>query len=362
MPATVIDGDGHIFEDNDNILRRMPPSYKLGGINPIGSPFPPLDDFHFLVGTTPGMRSGRGAVGVEGWLRFLDDTAIDMTVLYPTFGLGSGHIPYPEWAVHVSRAYNDWLYETYLARDPRFKGVALIPMQEPEAAVAELRRAVNDLGMCGAMLPSNGLKAHLGSKEYWPVYAEAERLGCCLGVHGGAHNGWGMDHLSPYPPVHSIGHPHGQLMALGGMIFNGVFDKYPGLKVGFMEAGTAWFLLALERFGGSYETNTPHEPRGYFFEQGEDESVRDVLLRHVKAGRIYIGCEGDELTLTDLIRRTGSECLLFSSDFPHEPTTEMCQREIEELRDNPGLSEADKSNILATNAERFYRIRVPVAQ
>ncbi len=107
-------------------------------------------------------------------------------------------------------------------------------------------------------------------------------------------------------------------MALGCLIFNGVFDKYPGLKVGFMEAGTAWFLLALERFGGSYETNTPHDPRGYFFEQGEHESV----------------CE---------------------------PATEMCKHEIEELRGNPGLTEADKANILAANAERFYRIRVPVA-
>lgn len=84
------------------------------------------------------------------------------------------------------------------------------------------------------------------------------------------------------------------------------------------------------------------------------------MLRQLKAGRIYIGCEGDELTLVDLIRRTGSECLLFSSDFPHEPTTEMCKHEIEELRENPGLSDADKTNILAANAERFYRIRVPV--
>ena len=112
--ATVIDGDGHIFEDNDSILRRMPSTYKLGGTNPTGSPFPPLEPFHFQVGTTPGMRSGRS------------------------------HIPYPEWAIHVSRAYNDWLYEAYLARDPRFKGVALIPMQEPEAAVssAPTRRSI----------------------------------------------------------------------------------------------------------------------------------------------------------------------------------------------------------------------------
>ena len=63
------------------------------------------------------------------------------------------------------------------------------------------------------MLPSNGLPAHLGAKEYWPVYAEASRLGCCLGVHGGAHEGLGMDYLTPYAPINGLGHPFGQMVA-----------------------------------------------------------------------------------------------------------------------------------------------------
>ena len=73
---------------------------------------------------------------------------------------------------------------------------------------------------------------------------EADRLGCALGVHGGAHENLGLDDLTPYAPVHSLGHPFGQMISFGGMIFNGVFDKFPNVKFGFMEGGVAW-LLAL---------------------------------------------------------------------------------------------------------------------
>ena len=110
--------------------------------------------------------------------------------------------------------------------------MALIPLQDPAAAVEELRRAVQDLGMRGAILPSTGLKSHLGAKEYWPVYAEAERLGCCLAVHGGCHSGLGMDDLNVYTPVHALGHPYGMGIAFAGIVFNGICDKFPGIRWG----------------------------------------------------------------------------------------------------------------------------------
>ena len=111
--------------------------------------------------------------------------------------------------------------------------MALIPMQEPQAAVEELRRAVKELGMVGAMLPSTGLPNHLGAIEYWPVYEEAERLGCCLAVHGGAHSGIGLDYMNVYTPVHALGHPFGITISFAGILFNGIFDRYPGLRMAF---------------------------------------------------------------------------------------------------------------------------------
>ena len=180
----IIDGDGHVFEDMDAILDLMPPRYKK---RPQGRDlFPPLDHLHSanLHDHPPGAFT---RVGPDGWLHFLDDVGIEMAVLYTTRGLAFGKVVSRDWAIDLARAYNDWLYQTYLKRSSRFQGIALLPLQEPEAAVEELRRAVEELGMCGAMLPSTGIQFNLGHKIYWPIYAEANRLRCCLGVHGGAH-------------------------------------------------------------------------------------------------------------------------------------------------------------------------------
>ena len=80
-----------------------------------------------------------------------------------------------------------------MKRSPKLKAMALIPMQDVSEAVNEMRRAVKELGMPGAMLPSRGLPFDLGHRTYWPIYAEAEKLGCALAVHGGCHHGLGLD-------------------------------------------------------------------------------------------------------------------------------------------------------------------------
>ena len=90
----------------------------------------------------------------------MEDVGIETSVLYTTLGLAFGKIVSRDWAIDVARAYNDWLYNTYMKRSPRFRGMGLVPLQEPEAAVEELKRAVKELGMCGAMLPSTGIQAN----------------------------------------------------------------------------------------------------------------------------------------------------------------------------------------------------------
>src|SRR5499425_2482239 len=74
----------------------------------------------------------------------------------------------------------------------------------------------------------------------WPIYGEAERLGCAIAIHGGVHEGMLMDDLSPYAPVNALGHPMSQMICFAGIIFNGIFDRFPGVRIGFMEAGSAW--------------------------------------------------------------------------------------------------------------------------
>jgi len=346
----VIDGDGHVFEDNDGLAKFLPDEFRRGPAPDRW--FPPLDQFHAFIGQTP-PGSFRRDTGVDGWIDFMDDVGIDSAVLYTTSGLAVGKIFHLDWAIALTRAYNDWLHEAYLSVSPRFKGMALIPMQEPEAAVVELRRAVLELGFCGAMLPSTGLKDHLGAKEYWPVYAEADRLGCALGVHGGAHSGLGFDHLNNYTPVGAMGHPLGLLINFSGIVFHGVLDRFPNAKFGFMEGGVAWLLVAIERFDRAHETHIQYNPRGELSPPA-DEQVSDYIRKHVKAGRLYVGCEGDEPALAHACSQVGSEMFVYSSDFPHEVNNAMCKREIEELVECEELTDIDKANILHANAERFY--------
>lgn len=351
----VVDGDGHVMEDWDSLLEFMPAPYKKSGRFG-GRLFPPLDHLHSasLHDLVPGAFR---QVDVDGWLEFMDEVGIERAVLYTTGGLAFGKVINGEFAIDSARAYNNWFSETYLKRSPRFQGLGLIPMQEPEEAVKELRRIVEELGFCGAMLPSTGFKGHLGSKEYWPVYAEANRLGCCLAVHGGAHEGFGMDYLTPYAPINALGHPFGQMVAFAAIIFNGIFDKFPNLRIGFMEAGVAWLQTCIERFHRGWETHIAYDPRKEYVRLEPGESVSAYIKRHIEAGRVFVGCEGTEPALHEAIGAVGNKPFVFSSDFPHEVNNDYCRHEIEEILENKHLTEDDKHAVLHRNAERFYDLR-----
>jgi len=349
----IVDGDGHVMEDGAAMAKFLPEPYCRR--TDVDRWFPPLDHFHDFIGQTPPGSFRR--VGPDGWLEFLEDVGIDTTILYTTGGLAYGKVFHRDWAIALARAYNDYVHETYLARSPRFQAMALIPMQEPQAAVDELCRAVEELGFRGAMLPSTGLKDQLGAKDFWPVYKEADRLRCAIGVHGGAHSGLGYDHMNVYTPVPAIGHPHGLLFQLGGMLFNGVFDRYPNARYGFMEGGVAWALVAYERFDRSHETHIQYNPRGELAPAAEDK-VADYMLRHIREGRLFVGCEGDEPSIAHAIKLLGREAFVYSSDFPHEVNNDTCKEEIHDFLENDALSEDDKAAVLHANAERFYGLKV----
>ena len=161
-------------------------------------------------------------------------------------------------------------------------------MQEPASAVVEPRRAVTELGFRGAMLPTNGLKGHLGSAEYWPVYEAAATLGCAIATHSGAHGDFGLDYLNPYAGVHALGHPFGTMISFAGIVLNGVFDRFDTLKVAFLEGGVAWMLMMLERLDRSYDTHLPYDPRGDFVHLRDGEHVSGYIKRKMAEGQIFV--------------------------------------------------------------------------
>ena len=358
MEATrVIDGDGHIFEDADGISKFLPSPYREDGPWPMHRLFPPLDHLHVQIGKLlPDAFGGGKPVGPKEWETFMEEVGIECAVLYPTVALAYGKMADLDWAIAVTRAYNDWLYETYMRASPRFKGVALLPLQDPPEAAKELRRVVKELGMVGAMLPTTNVKGHLGSKEFWPIYEEADRLGCAIAAHGGCHEGFNMDDMNVYAPVHALGHPFGQMVSFAGIVFNGLFERFPNVRWGFLEGGVAWLLVALERFDRSYETHITYDPRGEIFHLQPGERVSDYIRRHIKEGRVFVGCEGEEPDLPHAVRTVGAEPFVFSSDFPHEVNAEMCKHELGEVLESEELTAADKEAILVGNAKRFYKL------
>ncbi|HXF74593.1 MAG TPA: amidohydrolase family protein [Methylomirabilota bacterium] len=354
----IIDGDGHVVEDIATIVKYMPEEYTGRSFSEARgkNPFPPIDHLHSANRHfTP--QGAFANVGREGWELFLDEVGIGTTVLYTSAGLAFGKIVSRDWAIELARAYNNWVYDTYTSKSPRFKAMGLIPFQEPAEAVIELRRIVRDLKFAGAMLPSTGVNMpHLGSQKYWPIYGEAERLGCALAIHGGSHENLLMDDMSPYAVCNALGHPMSQMICFAGIIFNGIFDKFPGLRIGFMEAGCAWLLTCLERFTGSWESHVQFDPRKCFLQLKKREKIIDYVLRHIDAGRIFVGCKGEELSIGEAVCITGNKPYVFSTDYPHEVDAATCKHELEELRDHPQLSAADKDAILFGNAQRFYQL------
>jgi uncharacterized protein len=355
----IIDADGPVAEDPQAIVARMPEAYREKARAQPFNPFPPFDHLHaaHLVDMPAGAFNRK--VGPKEWLAFLDEVGLESTVLYPTAGVGSSNIVNPDWAIDATRAYNDWLHETYLTPSPRFRGLALLPqpLLNPQTAAEELDRAVNKLGMCGAVMPSNSLHAPpLGSQVYYPIYQAANDSGCCIAIHGGVHGGMGMDGLDPYAAVHAIAHPLGQMISLASIVFNGVLERFPKVKFGFLEGGVAWFLFCLERFDSSYESHVMRDLRGSYLKLQSGERVSDYIVRHVKARRLFVGCEGGEPLLATAVKMVGAEPLMYSSDFPHEVNSETCRHELNELIDHSELSEDEKDAILYQNAIEFYRL------
>jgi predicted TIM-barrel fold metal-dependent hydrolase len=350
----IIDADGHINDHicGDEIAEYMPKGNQMAKL------FPEFDHLHFRY-----LKENRRATGnpdAAAWTEFLEKTGISWTVLYPTAGLAVGRIMAPDWAVIACQAYNTWLHEKFLTKNPRLKGVALIPFQDVDAAIVELRRAVKQLGMLGGMLPSNGeaIQGHFGNKIYWPLYEEAEKLGCCLAVHVGALHHMGMDAFTTYYPVHALGHPFSLMIQASAMIGHGVFDRFPNLRVGFLEGGATWVPFMMDRLDRSYHDGHVqmdiHGNRHGGPAPGEKAS--DYFKTQLREGRIFVGFDCDDDGLNTAVAKGGPQSFLFGSDFPHEVfDAAKCRHEIDALLARDDLTDEDKEAVLGGNAMRFYR-------
>ncbi|MCH8346620.1 MAG: amidohydrolase, partial [Chloroflexi bacterium] len=270
---------------------------------------------------------------------------VELSVLYPTLGLFLSFIHDAEWAVALARAQNSLLYQAFTSVSPRLRGVALLPIQDPQAAARELRRCVQELGFVGGMLAADG--GHLlGDARFDPIYEEAQRLDVMLGVHAsGSHLGGGGVELFPrFIQAHTVSHPFGQMRQITSVIFEGVPQRFPELRLAFLEAGVGWVPYWLGRMDEEYEKRgTAEAPR-----------LTKKPSEYVRSGAIYFSCEAGEPLLAEAVEYIGEERVVFASDFPH--WDHSYPQSIHQLWDRDDLPEARKRMLLADNARRLYKL------
>jgi len=348
----ILDADGHVMETDREVFEYLDEPYKG---NPLvtGLPlFPTLDGWQR---TAIAARLGIHKTYPDGkmWVEFLDEVGIEHTVLYPTMGLGFGLIQDPQWAVALARAYNNWFYDRYYKVSPRLRGVALIPLQDVGEAVRELRRAITELHMVGVVLPAHsadlGVRKPLGDPEFWPIYEEAERLNCPIAIHGAPSMGLGFNFFTKFAPTQALEHPVAQMIQLTSMVFEGVFERFPTLRVAFLEAGAGWVPYMMDRLDRSYEAWAGAKYKEF------GEWVKKRPSEYVASGNVYFSSEGSEESMGYAIARLGNQVMLYASDYPHETNVQRAKHEIEELLEREDFSEQTKRNIFCDNVERFYQ-------
>ncbi len=340
----IIDADGHVLEKDYELADFLEGRYREMKRNETYGFFPSLDGWHRGFSA----KGKETDVPASRWLGFLDELGVDTTVLYPTGGLALGLIQDHNWACGVARAYNNWVAARYTGESARLKAVALLPVQVPQEAAKELERA-KDLGLVGGLLPAvTVLHKGYGHQDFDPIYRAAERLDMPLAVHGAPSRGMGFDFFDKFIQVHTLEHPFAILIQFTHMIYEGVFEKFPKLRVAYLEAGSGWLPYMMDRMDEEYEK--PHKAGA--------PALKKKPSEYIRSGQVWATCEVEERALIQVLRQFNPRCLMWPSDYPHERLPDMFKHDIPEFLAREDLSDAEKKMILHDNPKNFYRLEL----
>jgi len=330
---TTIDADGHIVEKNSDIRKYLPEPYSKRA----GSLLP-SDGLDTSMG---GLVGGIEDNDIPTRLKDMDTEGIDVSVLFPTSSFAVNGLMERDYAVAYARAYNDFIAEV-CRQSPRLKGVALLPLQDSKAAIEEANRAVTKLGLAAIAVASQGMKEHLGSQTFWPLYEELERLNTPLCVHNRREGPAGEIRFDSFIHMHTIGRPVETFIQFTGLIYGGVAERFPNLRIAFLECGVGWVPYWMERMDEEWEK------RG----KVEAPLCKRKPSEYVKHGNWFIAMEPEEETLPYVIERIGDDKIVFASDYPHWDG--IFPHVVSTIRGRKDISDQAKARVLGENAKRFY--------
>jgi aminocarboxymuconate-semialdehyde decarboxylase len=244
-----------------------------------------------------------------------------------------------ELASRLARAFNDACAEAHTAYPDRFIGCAMLPMQEPDSALAELERAARLPGIRGVYMGTNVGGRDLSDAAFFPVLERCQALRLPVLLH--PLNVVGHARLQPFYLNNLLGNPYDTAIAAAHLIFGGVLDRLPRLEVCLPHAGGALpYLWGRLRRGQKVRPEARTAAR---------KPVKAYLRRFT-----YDTISHDPAALRYLVSVVGADRVMLGSDFCFDMGYER-PRDIV-LDRAVGLSRADQGRVLGQNAARLLRL------
>lgn len=273
----------------------------------------------------------------EARRREMEETGVDMQVL-STIPVLFNYWAKPADGLETARFLNDHLAETVDKEPNHFIGLGTVPMQDVDLAIREMERCFKELQMPGLEIGSNINGKNLSDPSFFPFYEAAEKMGCALFVHP-----WemmGEAQMEKYWLPWLVGMPAETTRAICSMIFGGVFEKFPKLRVAFAHGGGS-FPYTLGRIEHGFKVrpdltaiDNPISPREYLGKFWVDSLVHD------------------KQSLAYLLEVMGEDHICLGSDYPFPLGEHKPGRLIEKM----DLGKKTTRKLLHRNAETWLGI------
>lgn len=285
--------------------------------------------------TTPALRPDYD--DLDHRLGSMDAARVDVQLLSSWIDLTGYSLP-TDIAIRYSRMFNELLAETVASHPDRFLGLCTVPMQDGEAAAAELRHAVTELGMVGVEIATTVDGGDLDDPDLEPFWAAAAELRCPLIIHPYAPlTGRG---LNRYFLENMVARPAESTIAIAHLLFSGVMDRHPDLRP-VMVHGGGFAPYQSGRMDQGFR-EVPHLVGDAI------KTLPSELLRRVHFDTVL----HDPAVLELLIRWAGAERVVIGSDYPF-PMGDLTP--VDTLDAVETLPDADRAAILGGNVERLLK-------
>lgn len=266
----------------------------------------------------------------------LERDGVDTQVI--TLTTPGTHVEAPARAVRLARLVNDAFAHVVRERGPRFAALATLPLCDPAASAAELRRAMTELGFAGAMLFSNVNGVPLADAGFDPLYAEADQLGAVLHIH--PTNPASVTGMTEYWLTALVGFLFDSSLAAAHLVFAGIPERYPRIR----------FVLA--HLGGAIPYIAERLDRGWRAFPDCREHITRAPSDYLREF-YYDTVNFDPAALRLAVDFAGADHVLAGSDYPHMiGSIALMKQSLAELRVSP----EERAKILGRNAAALLRL------